>query len=154
MSGHLGVSGQRTILLLENDENDVFVFRRALHALDFKGQVRVVASLREARDYMLGVGPYSDRRYFPLPDIVVADFGLGGERGSDFVRWLREQPDYAAIPAVFFSGSLQNNQAPELMREFNIPVLVKGVDFHEIVGTVQSIVGLIQPPPGPPPAVE
>ena len=112
----VSVKGERTILLLENDENDVFVFRRALLTLDFKGQMRVTSNIREAREYLQGIGPFSDRRYFPLPDLIVADFGLGGERGSDFVRWLKGEPDYAHIPVVFFSGTLKYNQAPRSCR--------------------------------------
>ena len=52
-----------TILVLEDEENDLFFLRRALTTCDFKGQVRVVVSMAQARDYLAGRGPYADRHY-------------------------------------------------------------------------------------------
>ncbi|HMJ89935.1 MAG TPA: hypothetical protein VK530_08970 [Candidatus Acidoferrum sp.] len=69
----------KTILLLENVEDDVFMFRRALLNLGFQGQIRIVDSVRAARDYMRGDGVFRDRQYFPGPDLIVCDFGLTGD---------------------------------------------------------------------------
>jgi hypothetical protein len=68
------------------------------------------------------------------------------------VRWLRQCPEFAAIPVVFFSGTVRQSQAPDLIREFNVPIVMKSVDFHENVGSVQSMMGLMAEPPGNPPA--
>jgi len=98
---------KRNILLLENAEADVFLFRRILGSLDFLGSVRVVSSVSEGRQYMLGEGMYRDRRYFPLPDLIVADFNLGGATGLDFFRWIRSQPNFSHIPVAVFTGSMR-----------------------------------------------
>jgi len=99
---------ERTILLLENEEADVFLFRRILTSLDFSGLVRVVSSVHEARQYMLGEGRFRDRRYYPLPDLIVADFNLGGATGLDFFRWLRDAKAFAHIPVAVFTGSMRS----------------------------------------------
>src|SRR4051812_20805363 len=78
-----------TILLLEHDEADIFFFRRALASLNFPGNVRVVYSVAEARDYLHGRGKYSDREYFPLPDLIVSDLKVPGRTGMEFLEWLR-----------------------------------------------------------------
>ena len=52
------------ILLIENDEADIFLFRRALAQLNFPGAVQVVGSVSEARDYLEG----HDK--FPTGDII------------------------------------------------------------------------------------
>jgi CheY-like chemotaxis protein len=136
----------KTILLLENVEDDVFVFRRALLTLQFPGNVRVVRSLAEARNYMLGTGPFSDRSYFPVPDLIVCDFGLGGERGTDFVRWLKEHSDYGEIPVVLFSGSIPQRQVPAVLEEFKVPFHRKEVDFQVATGVVKEILGYMELP--------
>ncbi|HMJ88849.1 MAG TPA: hypothetical protein VK530_03485 [Candidatus Acidoferrum sp.] len=130
---------EKTILLLENAEDDVFMFRRALLNLEFRGQVRVVESVREAREYMIGDGSFHDRKYFPVPDLIVCDFGLSGERGSDFVQWLKQHPAYNHIPVVFFTGSIPEKQIPAMVRQFQIPVHKKDVDFHVITNTVKTM---------------
>lgn len=52
------------LLLIENDENDVFLFRRALSRLKFSGAVHLVCSVSEARDYLDGHGKFTDRSYY------------------------------------------------------------------------------------------
>jgi CheY-like chemotaxis protein len=138
---------EKTILLLENDEDDVFVFRRALLALGFSGQVRVVSNLSAARAYMLGADPFRDRNYFPLPDLIVADFGLGGERGSDFVQWLCEHPEFVKIPIIFFSGSLPEAGMRDLFNRFGLAVFKKDVDFHANTKNVAEMIKLLEQPP-------
>src|SRR5688572_10374133 len=64
------------ILLIENEESDVFLFRRALSRLNFIGVVRVVGSVSEAREYLEGRGRFADRSYDPLPDLIVSDMNL------------------------------------------------------------------------------
>ena len=49
------------ILLIENDDADVFLFRRALSKLDYRGDVRVVGSVTEARAYMENRGSFADK---------------------------------------------------------------------------------------------
>jgi CheY-like chemotaxis protein len=93
------------ILLIENDEADVFLFRRALSRLNFSGAVRVVCSASEARDYLEGRHLFSDRDYYPIPDLIVSDMHLHGQTGNDFLDWLRKEKRFSSIPFVFLSGS-------------------------------------------------
>lgn len=93
------------ILLLENDSNDVFLFRRALARLGYRGTVRTVTGLSEARSYLEGTGSYADHEYNPRPDLIVCDMALIGSTGNDFLEWFREQPPFREIPVVMLSGS-------------------------------------------------
>jgi CheY-like chemotaxis protein len=99
------VEVQSTILLIENDENDVFFFRRCLGSVNARVNVRVVASAWQARDYMVGRTPYHDRRYYALPDIIVTDMNLPGTSGLEFLAWLREEERFRHIPVFVMSGS-------------------------------------------------
>jgi CheY-like chemotaxis protein len=95
------------ILLMENDEGDAFLFRRALSQIDFKGTTRIVSSVSQARDYLEGRGKFSDRRYYALPDLIVSDMNLSGSTGTVFLEWLRNQERFMALPFVFLSGSFR-----------------------------------------------
>ena len=46
------------VLLIENDESDVFLFRRALAKAGYTGDLRVVGSATEARAYMENTHPF------------------------------------------------------------------------------------------------
>ena len=93
------------ILLIENDEGDVFLFRRALGKQDFRGTVRVISSIPEAQRYLTHCGEFADQQYYPCPDLIVADMNLRGRLGTELLAWMREQPDLAKLPFVFLSGS-------------------------------------------------
>ena len=93
------------LLLIENDPNDVFLFRRAFTHVGFDGTVRVVGSVSEARDYLEGREAYWDRSYFPIPDLIVSDMNLPGNTGADFLEWLRKETRFQSLPFVFLSGS-------------------------------------------------
>jgi CheY-like chemotaxis protein len=93
------VSEFSTILLLENDENDVFFFKRALSSLHFDGQLRVVENVAQARHYIQGLGQFRDRQYYPLPDLVVSDMKMVGHIGLDFLQWLLRHSAHPRFPS-------------------------------------------------------
>ena len=127
------------ILLVENDEADIFLFRRALQKLRFKGTLRVVTFIAQARDYLKRRGEFTDESYYPLPDLIVSDMNLHGHTGNDFLIWLRNDPRFADIPFVFLSGSFtaaQRDASIELNPE---GFLAKTADMDELTERIASI---------------
>jgi CheY-like chemotaxis protein len=104
---------QFIILLIENDESDVFIFRRALGTAGFDARVRVVGSATEARAYIENAPPYADRDYYESPALIVSDFRLSGHTAMEFVRWLRSSP-FANIRIVIMSGAATPSQHEQL----------------------------------------
>ena len=92
------------ILLIENDQDDVFLFRRALAKAGYSGDLRVVGSATAARAYMENTHPFKDPLYHRQPNLIVSDFRLSGHTVMDFLNWLRFQPALADIPVVMLSG--------------------------------------------------
>ena len=97
--------GVPLILLIEDDANDVFFFRRVLSKLACPCEMRVVGSVEEAKRYMTNASPFADEKYFRHPDLIVSDFRLPGDTALTFVQWLRTQPDLQSIPVVMLSAA-------------------------------------------------
>jgi CheY-like chemotaxis protein len=135
------------ILLLENEENDVFFFRRALSALDFRGQVRVVINTSQARDYLEGRGVFQDRSYYPLPDLIVSDLKMPGQTGIEFLQWLRTHTDYGRIPFVMFSGSALPQDRDDALRDGARAFFTKSGEFATTRERVREILGYLETPP-------
>src|SRR4051812_22666821 len=76
----------KTILQVEDDPNDAYFFRHAMNRLKAANPVRVVTDGQEAIDYLSGVGKFSDREEFPLPDIVLLDLKLPHVMGLDVLK--------------------------------------------------------------------
>ena len=132
------------ILLVENDDSDVFLFRRALGKQNFSGTVRVVTTIHGARTYLAHEGGFTDEAYYPRPDVIVCDMNLGGHLGTELLEWARRQPALETIPFVFLSGSslpVDERRAQELGADGFYP---KTGDIQEATNYVGEILRLVR----------
>ena len=94
-----------TILLVEDNEDDVFLMTRALKAAKITNPLRVVEDGQRAIDYLMGTGIYSDRTRFPYPQIVFLDLKLPHKSGFDVLAWLQECVDIPMPLVIVLSSS-------------------------------------------------
>ncbi len=95
------------ILLIEHDDSDSFLFRRAVAKAGFTGEVRVVGTATEARAYMESTvaTPQQDGgEHFKRPTLIFSDFRLSGHTATSFLRYLQQHPSFADIPVFIHSG--------------------------------------------------
>ena len=59
-----------TLLIVEDEENDVFFLKDALRKAGILNPIQVVDDGRRALDYLSGTGKFSDRKAYPLPAVV------------------------------------------------------------------------------------
>ena len=137
------------MLLLENDEADIFLFRRALLRLKFRGTLRVLSSVTEARSYLVGRAPFDDREYYPVPDLIVSDMSLAGETGNDFLRWLRRSEEFSVIPFVFLSGSFLPADQARSVELGTSGFFAKTADMDVMIERVRGILKFLPPVPAP-----
>jgi DNA-binding response OmpR family regulator len=131
------------ILLMENNEDDVFLFRRALAKAGFRGSVRLVRTLGEARRYLLNDGEFTDKEYYPRPDLIVSDMNVLGHTGNELFVSVRSNPELVNIPFVFLSGSytpVEKRQAEELGAD---GFFQKTAYIDEAVATVRKILNTL-----------
>ena len=126
------VKGRPLILLIENDEADVFLFRRALSKLNYAGDVRVVGSATEARSYIDKTDASADSDYFRKPDLIVSDFRLNGVTALEFIRWLRRESRCRALPLVVLSGAVQASDVPQLLQAGADELIIKTPDVQAL----------------------
>lgn len=94
-----------TILLVEDDRDDVFIFRRALKAARIGNPLIVVKSGQEAVDYLSHGGAYTDQEKYPLPFVIFLDLKLPYLDGFEVLTWIRQQPALRPIVVVVLTGS-------------------------------------------------
>src|SRR6266404_438780 len=63
-----------TVLLVEDDLNDIFLVKRAFKIARIENPLQVVTDGLEAIQYLRGQGKYADRKEHPLPKLIVMDF--------------------------------------------------------------------------------
>jgi CheY-like chemotaxis protein len=140
-----------TILLVEDDENDVFLVKRAMQKAGVVNPIRVASSGQEAIDYFQGTGKFADRKEFPLPCLVLLDLKLPRVMGLDVIKWIRQQPEVSAIVIVLTSSKDDADIAAAYRHGAN-GYLVKPSDVAQLTDMARAIKDywLTQntPPPG------
>jgi len=132
-------SGVPVILLIENDEADVFLFRRALAKVGYAGDLRVVGSASEARAYMENSPPFKDPIYFRQPNLIVSDFRLAGHTAIDFLTWLRFQPALAQIPVVMLSGVASGLTTERATQIGAVAMILKTADVGALAASLNPL---------------
>jgi CheY-like chemotaxis protein len=98
------VKAFKTILLADDDENDVFFWKRLLAKTgDFC--IQVVHDGASAIRYLAGEGEFADRHRFPLPSCLILDLKLPQCDGLEILEWMSAHIDCAQIQTVICSGS-------------------------------------------------
>ena len=129
-----------TILLVDDDEDDAFIVRRALERIGFDGMFRRVPDAESARAYLEGAAPFEDRDYNPAPQLVLSDSKLGTMSGLELLRWTRHAPPLREVPFILFSGSLSPRDAQEALESGATAYFVKPTEFEATVAQIREII--------------
>jgi CheY-like chemotaxis protein len=103
----------RALLLVEDNEDDVFLMKRALKGARVVNPLFVVEDGQEAVDYLGGAGKFADRGKYPLPAVVFLDLKLPFISGHDVLAWIRRQKELEALVVIVLTSS---NEASDLTR--------------------------------------
>jgi CheY-like chemotaxis protein len=95
----------KLILLVEDDEHDVYFFRRALKKAGLEVPLRLVNDGEQALQYLNGDGQYKDRAAHPLPDIIFLDLKLPYVSGMEVLERIRKQPALSKIDVIVLTSS-------------------------------------------------
>jgi CheY-like chemotaxis protein len=101
------------ILLIEDNEDDVFLMKRALQGAHVVNPLYVVEDGQEAVNFLGGAGKFADRDSYPLPAVVFLDLKLPYLSGHDVLAWIRQQKELESLVVIVLTSS---NEASDLSR--------------------------------------
>ncbi len=127
------MSVSRSILLVEDSEDDVFLMQRALKFAQLRDALYVVGDGQEALDYLAGEGKYANRERYPMPAIVLLDLKLPKRSGFEILSWARCSARMYALIVVVFTSSNQPADITEAYRLGANSYVVKPVNFDQLV---------------------
>ena len=101
------MTGQRTILLVDDSDNDLVLMRFAFEKAEFDTQLQVVHNGEEAIAYFKGEGAFSDRNQYPLPAVMLLDLNMPMKNGFDVLTWARSQPALKRLSIIILTASMR-----------------------------------------------
>ena len=120
------------ILLIEDDENDVILVRRALRRSGLEVELRVVRDGGQAIAYLQGAGAYADRASHRLPSLLLLDLKMPGRSGFEVLAWVRAQPALRHVPLVVLTSSRESGDVERAYEAGASSYLVKPVSFDAL----------------------
>jgi CheY-like chemotaxis protein len=78
-----------TILIVEDNQDDVFLMRRALKAARIINPIQIVDDGQKGIEYLRGNDAFSDRVKFPFPGVLFLDLQLPHKTGFDVLEWIK-----------------------------------------------------------------
>ena len=94
-----------TILLVEDNEDDVFALKRAIKKAGVANPLRVATDGQQAVDYLSAAADPANEETNPLPFLVLLDLKLPYRDGFEVLEWIRNQPHLARVVVVMLTGS-------------------------------------------------
>lgn len=133
------VSAQKTILLVEDNPDDVKLTLRALARNRIVNPVAVARDGVEALDYLFARGTHADRAGAPLPALVLLDLKLPRLDGLGVLKAVRHEPRTRLLPVVVLTTSVEEE---DLVASYSLGAnsfVRKPVDFSEFVAAASTI---------------
>jgi DNA-binding response OmpR family regulator len=138
-----------TILLVEDEENDVVFMEMAFAKHGLAKQFQVAEDGTQAIAYLSGEDDFADRVRHPLPALVLLDLKLPRTMGMDVLKWIRERPDFDTMVVIVLTSSQQRSDIETACSLGANSYLVKPsnpLELDEIVNLVKRYwLGLNQP---------
>jgi CheY-like chemotaxis protein len=130
-----------TILLAEDDPNDVFFIKRGFEKAHLVNPLQVVGDGEQAIEYLRGDGPYADRTQYPFPFLLLLDLRLPRKSGFEVLSWLRQQPGLKRLTTVVLTSS---KEGPDINRAYDLGAnsyLIKPPDAEALLNMFQRLNG-------------
>lgn len=132
------MTSNRAILLVEDNEDDVHIMKRALKEAQIRNPLFVVEDGQQALDYLAGQGQFSDRSNWPMPALLFLDLKLPLKSGHDVLNWIRQQPALKSLVVVVLTSS---DQPEDIQKSYSLGAnsyLVKPPTSAQLVDMAKS----------------
>jgi CheY-like chemotaxis protein len=96
---------QRTILLVEDNEDDQILIQEAFRSAGIHCSITALSTAEAAIAYLMRQATQPDARQSASPAVILIDLSLPGKSGHDLLRWIQERREFQHLVRVVLSGS-------------------------------------------------
>jgi two-component system, response regulator len=129
----------KTILLVEDNPDDVELTLRAFERNNIGNEVIVASDGEEALDYVFATGKFKDRDPDKTPTVVLLDLKLPKLTGLDVLRRMRADPRTRRLPVVVLTSS---NEERDIIASYDLGAnsfVRKPVDFAQFLDAARQL---------------
>jgi two-component system, response regulator len=147
----MAATNRRTILLVEDNPDDVALTVRALRQSLVVCDLVIAQDGLAALDYMLGAGIYTGRDLSEMPRVILLDLKLPSVTGLETLQRIRTDERTRFVPVIVLTSSREEQDIAASYSLGANSYLRKPVEFVEFIEMVRQIgfywLDLNEPPP-------
>lgn len=131
----------RCLLLVEDNEDDIFFMRRAIAAAGVDLPLQVAETGQAAIDYLSGMNGFSDRSRYPLPFLLFLDLKLPQKSGLEVLEFIRSRSELRALLVLILTSSREDSDVQRAYTLGANSFLVKppnGAQLNELMKLVRA----------------
>ena len=136
------------ILLVEDNEGDVFLVTEALEEGKIINKLSVTRDGKEAMDFLDKKGKYEKEE---LPDLILLDINLPKKNGHEVLEYIRENDVLRHIPVIMLTTSSAEKDILRSYKNHANCFITKPVDVDHFLKVIYSIenfwVNIVKLPP-------
>ena len=128
-----------TILLADDDEEDLQLTQEALQESRLVNDLRFVLDGEELMDYLLRRGRYTDPSASPMPGLILLDLNMPKKDGREALAEIKANPDLRRIPVIVLTTSKAEE---DVFRSYDLGVnsfITKPVTFAGLVEAMKVL---------------
>ncbi|MEY2466943.1 MAG: hypothetical protein QOD03_1464, partial [Verrucomicrobiota bacterium] len=129
----------KTILVVEDDENDLMFVKMAMKKAGVTNPVQVAHDGQAALDYFQGAGKFADRSAFPLPYLVLLDLKLPYVMGLEVLAWIRDRPQFKQTIVIMLTSSRHTEDIGTAYQMGANAYLVKPANLVALEGMMKTL---------------
>ena len=133
------LNGQGTILLVEDNPDDIELTLRAFRKNNIANGLAVTRDGAEALDYLFCRGAYHQRDIADMPRLILLDLNLPKLDGLQVLERLRADERTRLVPVVILTSSKEEQDMVSGYQFGANSYVRKPVDFNEFVEAVRHI---------------
>ena len=129
----------KTILLVEDNPDDVDLTLRALKKNNIKNEIVVASDGAEALDYLFHTGRHAGRDSTSMPAVILLDLKLPKVDGLEVLQRIRTNERTRYIPVVILTSSREER---DVINGYKLGVnsyVRKPVDFNQFAEAVRNL---------------
>jgi CheY-like chemotaxis protein len=133
------IKGEHTLLLVEDNPDDVELTCRAFARSNIVNHLVVVRDGAEALDYLFATGVHADRDRHALPHAVLLDLNLPKIGGLDVLRRVRADKTTRHLPVIILTTSREQR---DILGSYELGAnsyVRKPVDFAQFVEAARQL---------------
>jgi two-component system, response regulator len=130
----------KTILIVEDSQDDKDLIIRAFKKSELKARVDVVRDGAEALEYMNGTGKFEGKTSYDIPDLILLDLKLPKIDGKEVLQAIREDKSYCLVPVIILSSSGEHNDVNDCYKLGANSYIKKPIDFKRFLEIISVLI--------------